>query len=129
MSTKVSSTAKKNLQEGNLDSPTLPNIQSGYLYSIFENILWITKRAQLSIGTTVSFLCTLVKSPTEKDKNKLKILLHFQNQTTDDRRVIGAESISDLLNWIDSSYTFHPDMKSRNGVAMSLGQGLIHCTP
>ena len=111
----------------NTDSYTLPRKQAEYFHSIVANLLWTTKRARQDIETAVSFLCTQVKSPTGQDKNKLKILLQFLNQTIDDRRVIGTGLLIDLLTWIYPSYVVQPDMNSHTGGAMSLGWGLIHC--
>ena len=128
MSTRLSSPENNNLHEVNLDSTTIPNNHSEYLYFIVETVLWTTKRAQTAFETAVSFLCTVVKSPTEQDKNKLKILLHFINQTVEDRRVIGADLIINLLSCIDSSYTLQPDMNGHNVGVISNGWVLIHCT-
>ena len=42
-------------------------------------------------------------------------MLHFINQAIEYRRVIGKESIHNLLTWIYASYKVHPDTKSHNG--------------
>ena len=58
---------------------------------------------------------------------KLKGLLQFLNQTVDNRRVIVADSLSDMFTWIYSLYVFYPDMKISNGGSMSPRLDLIHC--
>ena len=42
-------------------------------------------------------------------------------------RLIGADSLKNMLPWRDLSYTVQPDMKIHTGGEMSLGRGLIHC--
>ena len=54
-------------------------------------------------------------------------MLQYLNHTIDYRRVIDAESLKNILTWIDESYTVHPYMKIQTGGAMSLGWCLIHC--
>ena len=102
VSTKVSSPVNKNMHKGNKDSPTIPNNNAEYFHSIVAKLLWTTKRAQPYNENSLLFLCTQVKSPTGQDKKKLKILLNFINRTMDDRRLIDAYSLSDLLTWIDA---------------------------
>ena len=53
-------------------------------------------------------------------------MLQLLNQTIGNKREIGAESLSNILTWIDSPYAVHPDMKSFTEGTMSLGWGLIH---
>ena len=75
----------------------------------------------------VDFLCGLVKLPTEQDKKKLKIMLQFLNQTIDASSVFCADSLRDMVTFIDAPYTVQPYMKSHTGSAMSILWGLIHC--
>jgi len=108
------------------DSPLLPKKLADIFHSVVAKLLWTSKRARPDIETAISSLCTRVKAPTVEDRGKLKHLLLFLNQTLDDRRIIGADNLSELYTWIDAAYAVHPDMRSHTGGAMSFGLGLVH---
>ena len=72
-------------------------------------------------------MCTRVSKSNDDDWKKLRRVLQFAMQTVDDKRIIGAKTLTDLYTWVDAAYAVHPDMKSQTGGAMSLGTGMIHC--
>ena len=53
--------------------------------------------------------------------------MEYLHCTPDDFVILGADSISALISWVDASYGVHPDMKSHTGGAMSLGRGVFTC--
>ncbi len=88
--------------------------------------MYLCKRAHPDIEQVLSYLCTRVSGPTIADQFKLDRLLDFLRDTLDDRRVIGALSLEELLTWVDASFAVHPDSRSRTGGTVSFGIGVIH---
>ena len=69
------SPATRNLTEIDKESPLLSKEDTERFHHIVAKLLYVAKRARLDIQPNVVFLCRRVKSPTEEDKRKLKILL------------------------------------------------------
>ena len=82
-------------------------------------------RGSPDIETAVSFLSTRVSNPDEHDWKKLKRVLSFLENTKEDIRIIGCDSIDVLFTWVDASYAVHHNMRSHTGGSMSLGWGTI----
>ena len=96
------------------------------LYASFvAKVLWVMKRGRPDIEPTVSFLCTRVKGPDRDDWCKLKRLLCWTKKTVEDVRIIGADSLVDMLTFIDSAHAVHPDMRGHTGGATTFGTGII----
>ena len=74
----------------------------------------------------ISFLTTRVSEPTEQDWEKLVRLMTFLNQTKDDVRVIGCDSLDAVYTYVDAAYAVHPTMRSHTGGMMTMGWGTIH---
>ena len=89
-------------------------------------ILYIMKRARPDLETAVSYLCTRVSKSDLDDWKKLRRVIAFIKATIDDKRIIGASSLSSIFMWIDAAYAVNPDMKSQTGGAMSMGIGVVH---
>ena len=60
---------------------------------------------------------------TEQDWMKLKRALDFLNGTVYDVLTLGAESLEELLNFVDVSFATHFDMRSHAGGGASFGRG------
>jgi hypothetical protein len=84
------------------------------------------KRVILDLETSVSFLMKRMSKSTNEDWNKLKHVLDFVKKTKSDERTIGAETLSQIWNFIDASHAVHENMRSHTGGLMSMGLGLIH---
>ena len=50
----------------------------------------------------------------------------FLKRTIDDKRRIGAKSLTEVLTWIDASFAVHDNLRSHMGGCISMGTGLIH---
>ena len=57
---------------------------------------------------------------------KLRRVLAFLQDTINDVRIIGADSLQDMYTWIDAAYGVHEDLKSHTGGNISMGTGLVH---
>ena len=53
-------------------------------------------------------------------------MISFIKVTIDDKRIIGAKSLSSVFMWVDAAYVVNPDMKSQTDGAMSMGIGVMH---
>ena len=108
----VTSPASRHLREMNDDCKKLTTVKSEVFHSIVEKILYIMKRARPDLETAVSYLCTRVsKSDLDNWKKLLRVIV-FIKVTIDDKRIIGAKSLSSIFMWVDTEYAMNPDMKS-----------------
>ena len=60
------------------------------------------------------------------DDIKLTRVLRYLQDTIDDCKKNGINSIDTLETWVDAAYAVHPDMRSHTGGTMSFGTGVIH---
>ena len=47
-------------------------------------------------------------------------------RTINDKRIIGATSLTEVFTWIDAAYAVHDNMQSHTGGAISMGHGILH---
>ena len=124
---KTAATASKpylfNVRE---DAELLDKEKSEVFHSVVAKLLYIMKRTRPDLEPTVAFLSTRVSCSTVDDWNKLKRLLQFIKGTINDKRIIGANGLNDLLTWVDAAYAVHPNMRSHTGGCMSFGLGTLH---
>ena len=119
--------ATKGLFNVDENSELLDERKSEIFHSVVAKLLFIEKRARPDIETAILYLCTRVSRSTKEDWLKLRRLLGFLQNTINDARVIGADSLHNAFTWIDAAYGVHnTDMKSHTGGVMSLGTGTIH---
>ena len=95
---KTAATASKpylfNVRE---DAELLDKEKSEVFHSVVAKLLYIMKRTRPDLEPTVAFLSTRVSCSTVDDWNKLKRLLQFIKGTINDKRIIGANGLNDLL--------------------------------
>ena len=108
------------------DAERLDKEKSEVFHSVVAKLLYIMKRTRPDLEPTVAFLSTRVSCSTVDDWNKLKRLLQFVKGTINDKRIIGANGLNDLLTWVDAAYAVHPNMRSHTGGCMSFGLGTLH---
>ena len=107
------------------ESPKLTNDKKE-IFSTTAKVLWISQRSRPDLDTAVSFLCTRVKEPTQKDWKKLCRVICFLKATKNDKRIIGMDDLWSLRTWIDGSYAVCSNMRGYTGGRISLGGGLMH---
>ena len=98
-------------------------------HSIVTKLLWVAKGGRPDIDPVISLLCTRVTNSTKEDKEKLRRVLHYIKHTIDDKRIMGAESLSQLCTWVDSAYGVHPELKSTLTAACLLDTGWYIVSP
>ena len=60
------------------------------------------------------------------DWKKLKRALVYLNQTKNDVRIIGCDSMTNIFTWVDAAFAVHYSMGSHTGGVMPMGWGTIH---
>lgn len=85
------------------------------------------KRAQPDIELAVSFLMTRVPRSTEHNWLKLKRFLCYLYNKINEKRYIGANSLTSLFTWIDAAYGVNSNFRSHTGRFMSFGLGTVQC--
>ena len=94
-------------------------------YHIVEKLLYISKRVQVDIDLTVSFLFPRVSHSTEEDWGKLRRLSHYLWGTIDMPRIIGSNGLNIMETYVDASYAVHQDMRRHTGGVMTLDRGIV----
>ena len=117
--------ATSQLFELDPNSPLLPTDQAERFHSRVAKILYLAKRARPDTLTTIAFLTTRVKAPTQQDWDKLERLLKYINGTASFGIVLQADKDICVLVWVDASYGVHADGKSHTGICISLGRGAV----
>ena len=73
-------------------------------HSVVQKLMYICKRARPDIEPALSYLSTKVSSPTVNNQEKLDRLLDFIRGTANDRQTIGADSLEEMITWVDTSF-------------------------
>ena len=116
----ATSPARPNLFEIDHSSPLLSEKTHEVFHSLVIKLMWVSQRCRLDISTRVS-------KATEQDWVKLKRVLEFLNGTVHDVLTLGAESLEELLNFVDVSFANHHDMRSHTGGGGALSEGECSC--
>ena len=94
-------------------------------------LLYLATRVRPDILLPVTFLCSRVACATKADKVKLKRVVSYLKGTASLGKRLGSgpEGQTTLQSFSDASFAVHEDMKSHNGLFITLGLGgvLIKC--
>ena len=126
ISTTAVTPAKSYLFSVRDDAEKLDKEKSEIFHTDVAKLLYIMKRTRPDLEPAIAFLSTRVSCSTVDDWNKLKRVLQFIKGTMNDKRIIGANGVEDLMTWVDAAYAVHPNMRSHTGGCMSFGLGTIH---
>ncbi|GFH61250.1 hypothetical protein CTEN210_17726 [Chaetoceros tenuissimus] len=88
-------------------------------------VLWTMKRSRPDMETTVSFLMKRVSEPLRDDWHKFMRMMCFIKQTIEDVRIIGADSLIDMLTMVDSAHAVHENMRGHTGGLITFGTGVV----
>ena len=113
--------AAAHLFEVNQTNGTLLDAETAdEFHHIVAKLLFLCKRAQPDVQTSVSFLCTRVKSPDTDDYKNLAWVIRYLQATADMPLILEAENLQIAMWWVDASFAVHSDMKSHTGGVLSL---------
>jgi hypothetical protein len=107
-----------------IDSPTLDKQRSNIFHTFVAKGLFACKRARPDIHTTIAFLCTRVKEPTEDDWDKLMRLMFYLNGSKEEVLFLAVDDQHVIKWYVDASFAVHQDFRSHTGGAMSYGTGV-----
>ena len=86
--------------------------------------LFVCEQARPDTQPTMAVLCTRVKSPGQKDWNKLVRLMKHSHSTKNDASTLDAGNGVHDVEWsMDSAFGVHPDFKSHVGGTMKFKEG------
>ena len=85
----------------------------------------MAKRVRPEILTAVSYLCGRVNNPTVKDNNKLSKIFQYLRGTTNYGILYTYASEITPTVYVDAAYLVHEDTKSRTGIVIKIGNGII----
>ena len=123
---KALSPATVDLHNIDPDSPYLTVEDSIEFHSIVYKLLYLAKRTRPDILLAVQFLSTRVTCATEQDMLKKDRVLQYLHDTSHLGLLLGANSPTEVIAYIDASYGVHSDRRGHTGSAISLGAGTIH---
>ena len=109
-----------------IDSPPLDGGEKAKFHSIVAKLLYLAKRTRPDILTTIAFLATRVKSPTENDWKRINRVLKYLNGTSRlGIRLQPGDEALEIRAYADASYGVHADGKSHSGLCIALGNGPV----
>jgi len=110
----------------NDDTEELDKEESEVFHSATAKLLYIMQRARPDIETVVTFLMKRVSKRNVDDWKKLRKVIGFLKGKIDEKRIIGATSLTEILTFIDSAYAVHANCQSRTGGLSSFEIGAVH---
>ena len=116
--------AKANLFEVGKGAP-LDHKRQQIFHSFVAKNLFLSKRARVDLGTTVTLLTSRVQKPNESDWLKLVRLMLYIKSTPNWHLTLSADNLTTVKWFIDASFAVHPDFKSHTGATMTMGEGAM----
>ena len=107
----------------NLDKLSGADVQT--FHTLVEKLLFLSKRAQPEILTSVFFLTTIVREPGVYDKKSLSLVLKCLQGSWDLALTLESDGSGSMKWWDDTAFAVHQDMIIQTGGIMSLGKGAI----
>ena len=107
----------------NEESPLASDLERTEFHSSVAKLLYLAKRVRPDLLTTISFLATRVREPTQQDLQKLERIVRYIRATPD----LGIElsmNSNQFDAYVDASHAVHSrDGKSQTGLFVTLGSG------
>ena len=97
-----------------------------HFHSYVAKLLYVAKRTRPDILTTVSFLTTRVRDPTQGDMKKLNRLMRYLKCTSDMVLTLECPDITQVTCYADAAHYVHVDGKGHSGIAITLGKGTVY---
>ena len=107
-------------------SPALSEKLKCIFHSAVAKLTFISNRSRQDLLLAISFVAGRVLFPTEEDWGKLIRVLRYFKTTKMMRLHLGCTTLIQVHTSIDSSFNPISSGKSRSGVKISLGRGVIY---
>ena len=95
-------------------------------HSLTYKLLYLSKRVRPDILAATSYLTRRVTKPSMDDMKKLHRVIKYLKFTRELGIILEANTIMEVLAYIDSSHGIHDDMRGQTGSIISLGSGPIY---
>jgi hypothetical protein len=102
----------------------LPEDQARAFHHTTAQLLFLS-RVRRDIQTTVAFLTARVKHPDEDDWGKLKRVLKYLHSTRVLKLTLRADSLSNIVWYVDASHQLHDDCKGHTRSILTFGKGAV----
>ena len=114
--------APKNLFVVNEECEPLSDAACVLYHLMVAKCLYFAKRARPDAMTAMSFLTKRVKKPDREDWEKQHLVKYLES-TKNLPLILSADNSDNIYTYADAAFAVHPDMKSHNGVGLTLGRG------
>ena len=104
------------------DTDEIPARDGTTYVSVVMSLVYVCTRGRPDIFLAISYLCTRVKSPSERDVVKLKRVCAYLKGTIDKVLVLTPSPDVKIVSWVDASYAIHDDAKGHTGIVISVGE-------
>ena len=94
-------------------------------HTVVAKLLYLAKRVKPDLLLPVSVLASRVTVATEEDMGKLKRVMGYLKSHASKKVYLGANDPVVIRCWADAAFGVHHDLRSQNGVFISLGRGLV----
>jgi hypothetical protein len=122
---KVTSPWNEDLFKVDDECTKLNQEQAKLFHTITAQGIFLCKRGRPDIAPAIAFLSTRVQHPTTEDWSKLKRMVKYLMQTSNDKLTLQSDH-SRVMQWhVDAAFAVHPDLKSHTGGMLSMGKGAI----
>ncbi len=85
--------------------------------------LYVSKCAKPDISTAIAFLTTRVRAPDIDDWRKLSHLVEYLWVNRLRPLIMSPDGIGVLMWYVNASFAVYPNMRSRTGGGLTMGQG------
>jgi hypothetical protein len=98
----------------------LPEEQARAFHHTTAQLLFLSRVCR-DIQTTIAFLTTRVKRPDNDEWGKLRRVLKYLHSTSSLKLTLFAESLSNIVWYVDASHQLHDDCKGHTGSLLTFG--------
>jgi hypothetical protein len=108
------------------DADKLDDADVDTYHCLTTKLLYLCKRAQPDLQTTIAFLTTQGIQPDADDWKKLARAVRYLRDSKDLYLTLEADDGINIKWWIDTLFAVHPDMIGHTGGTLSLGKGSVY---
>jgi hypothetical protein len=107
------------------NSPLLDEKKSRKFHTDVAKLLYLAKRCRVDILTSISYLASRVKAPSESDNCKLNRVVSYLINTKERKIKLKRGNEVSFTAFIDASFGSHEDGRSRSGVVIFMAGAAI----
>ena len=108
------------------DDTMLKGKEKDLFYTLTYKLLYLSKRVRPDILVATSYLTRRVTKSSVDDMKKLHRIIKYLRLTRDLCMTLEANTIMEVLAFVDASHGIHDDMRSHTGPVISIGSGTVY---